>query len=227
MPINLAKVKALCFDVDGTLSDTDDQLVHKLVRILSPTKFIYRKGDVLSLARRLVMYSEGPGNWVYSLADRMGMDDKIVRLGDRLYDLGIGEIADPYLLINGIRELLVKLMNKFPLSIISARGHKSTLRFLFQFELVPFFSAIATGQTCIHTKPYPDQIIWAAQMMGVPTEACLMIGDTAVDILAGRRAGAQTIGVLCGFGEEDELIRAGADHIIKCTTDLSKLLQLE
>ena len=36
-----------------------------------------------------------------------------------------------------------------------------------------------------------------------------MIGDTTVDIRAGRSAGAQTVGVLCGFGEENELRRIG------------------
>jgi phosphoglycolate phosphatase-like HAD superfamily hydrolase len=50
-----------------------------------------------------------------------------------------------------------------------------------------------------------------------------MIGDTTVDILAGKAAGAQTVGVLCGFGEEAELRRAGADLIVK---DLKELFDL-
>jgi phosphoglycolate phosphatase-like HAD superfamily hydrolase len=47
-----------------------------------------------------------------------------------------------------------------------------------------------------------------------------MIGDTVADILAGKNAGAQTVGVLCGFGKEKELRQAGADLIIKRTPDL-------
>ena len=53
--------------------------------------------------------------------------------------------------------------------------------------------------------------MWAAQQMQVKPEECLMVGDTTVDIRAGKSAGAQTVGVLCGFGTERELRRAGAD----------------
>ena len=226
MPLDLTRVKAICFDIDGTLSDTDNQFVQKLVRIFTPLGFILGNQDVHRIARRLVMVTEGPGNWLYSFADRVGWDEAIIKLGDRFYEIGIGETDNPYSLIDGVREMLVKLRNQFPLSIISVRGRKSTFRFLFQFELLPFFSTVATGQTCNHTKPYPDPIIWAAEQMGVQPSACLMVGDTVVDILAGKKAGAQTVGVLCGFGEEKELIRAGADLIIQNTPDLMKFFPI-
>jgi phosphoglycolate phosphatase-like HAD superfamily hydrolase len=64
----------------------------------------------------------------------------------------------------------------------------------------------------------------AANKMGVPPQACLMAGDTTVDIRAGKSAGAQTVGVLCGFGEEPELRRQGADLILPGTADLVKVL---
>ena len=51
-----------------------------------------------------------------------------------------------------------------------------------------------------------------------------MIGDTTVDIRAGRAAGAQTVGVLCGFGHEKELRRAGADLILAQTAQLTETL---
>jgi phosphoglycolate phosphatase len=44
-----------------------------------------------------------------------------------------------------------------------------------------------------------------------------------VDIISGKKAGAQTVGVLCGFGEELELRKAGADLILDTTADLMKL----
>jgi len=223
MPIDFTRVKAICFDVDGTLSNTDDQFVQTIVRLLTPGRFMFHHQDVHPLARRLIMFTEGPGTWVYHLADWMGWDDKIVALGDRIYEMGIGETDKPFLLVNGVHEMLLTLRDHFPLSIISARGRKSTFRFLFQFELLSFFTAVATGQTCNHTKPYPEPVEWAANKMGVPSSSCLMVGDTVSDILAGKKAGAQTVGVLCGFGTEKELIKAGADLIIKNTPDLVAL----
>ena len=56
-------------------------------------------------------------------------------------------------------------------------------------------------------------------------EACLMVGDTTVDIRAGRAAGAQTVGVLCGFGEADELRKHGADLILPFPSELVHVLE--
>lgn len=182
------------------------------------------KGEVHSIARKLVMLTEGPGNWAFRFADKFNLDGKIVAIGDRLYDMGIGESALPFQLITGVREMVANLRDKYSLSIISARGHKSTYRFLSQFELAPYFTAIATCQTCVHTKPYPDPIEWVAGKMGVQPFSCLMVGDTVMDILTGKRAGAQTVGVLCGFGEKNELERAGADLILENTIELINLL---
>ena len=51
-----------------------------------------------------------------------------------------------------------------------------------------------------------------------------MIGDTTVDMHAGKSAGAQTIGVLCGFGHRKELLRAGADVILETTAGVELAL---
>jgi len=73
-------------------------------------------------------------------------------------------------------------------------------------------------------KPHPSPIQEAARRLNLPTSACLMIGDTSVDMHAARRAGAWRIGVLCGFGQEAELRRAGAQAILASTADLADLL---
>jgi phosphoglycolate phosphatase-like HAD superfamily hydrolase len=122
--------------------------------------------------------------------------------------------------------MLQLIQGHFPMSIVSARGERTTKAFLEQFGLTPYFHTIVTSQTCPHTKPYPDPILFAAKQMCVLPEACLMIGDTTVDIHAGKAAGAQTVGVLCGFGEEAELRRAGADLILQTTPLLTSVLNL-
>ena len=95
--------------------------------------------------------------------------------------------------------------------------------FLDQFQFASCFSAVATSQTCRYTKPFPDPVLWTARQLGIAPEHCLMVGDTPVDVRAGRSAGTQTVGVLCGFGTQDELRRAGADEIIPSTADLAAL----
>ena len=120
--------------------------------------------------------------------------------------------------------MLRQLHGRYPMSVVSARDEGGTMAFLEQYNLVKYFDAVITGLSAPHTKPYPDPILLAAKKMNIAPENCLMIGDTTVDIRAGKSAGAQTAGVLCGFGEESELQKMGADIILKDTTELLKTL---
>jgi len=224
MPLDIPRIQALCFDVDGTLSDTDDLFARMIARWLRPVRFLFPGRNPLHFARRLVIAIESPGNVLFGIPDRLGLDDELAALVNLMVRLGVGRQPRPFLLVPSVREMLSQLAMRYPLSIVSVRGERSTRTFLNQFELVPFFQCIVTGQTCERTKPYPDPILFAARQMGVTPEACLMIGDTTVDIRAGRAAGAQTLGVLCGFGEEAELRRAGADMILPTTACLHKVL---
>ena len=52
-----------------------------------------------------------------------------------------------------------------------------------------------------------------------------MIGDTTIDIRTGVAAGAQSVGVLCGFGTEDELRATGAELVLRTTSDLLGVLR--
>lgn len=121
--------------------------------------------------------------------------------------------------------MLEKLFQNYPLAIVSARDTISTMQFLHYFDLADYFKRIATDQTCEHTKPYADPILWVAKELEVQPADCLMVGDTSVDIRAGKAAGAQTVGVLCGFGEEDELRKHGADMLLPSPADLVQVLE--
>jgi N-acetyl-D-muramate 6-phosphate phosphatase len=216
MTLDLPRIKALCFDVDGTLSDTDDLYVQKVARFFP--RFLFRDPD--HSARRFVMWIEAPGNALLGIADTIGLDDEIAAFIDWL-SRHRKMSSKKFLLIPGVDEMLMLLKGRYPMSVVSARDEKGTMRFLEQFDLVKYFDVIVTGQSVEHTKPYPDPILFAARKMGVQPEECLMIGDTTVDMRAGKSAGAQTVGVLCGFGEEAELRRMGADLILKNTSDLA------
>ena len=224
MTLDLNLIKALCFDVDGTLSDTDNQFVQKLVRWLTPFSFLFPNKNPGPLARKFVMKTETPGNYLYGIPDRLGIDDELAVFGDWVFRKGLGKADKAFLLVPGVDVMLASLKPDYPMAVVSARGGRSTRIFLEQFGLTPFFDVIVTAHTCEHTKPYPDPIHWAASQMGVTASQCLMIGDTTVDILAARAAGAQSIGVLCGFGEHAELEKAGANAILETTAMVSDVL---
>ena len=76
MSLDLQRVKALCFDVDGTLSDTDDLYIQK-VTLFFP-RILFK--EPARAARRFIMWIEAPGNALLGLADRLGIDDEMVAI---------------------------------------------------------------------------------------------------------------------------------------------------
>jgi HAD superfamily hydrolase (TIGR01509 family) len=69
-------------------------------------------------------------------------------------------------------------------------------------------------------KPEPDLFLEGGHRMGVPPEQCYVVGDAVWDLLAARRAGMLSVGVLTGGYGEDELIRAGAYRVYRDAEEL-------
>ncbi len=220
MPIDVQRIRALCFDVDGTLSDSDDVYVRRFTSWIRRIPFV-RRPEVL--ARRLVMWLESPGNLVMSASDAIGLDGLAIPVIDWFYR-HLPQRQPEYLVVAGVADMLPRLKRHYPIAAISARDERKTMGFLESCGLVANFDVVMTALSAPHTKPYPDPLLMAAKMMGVPPEACLVIGDTTVDVRMGKSAGAQTVSVLCGFGEEPELRRAGPNLILQTTADVEKIL---
>jgi phosphoglycolate phosphatase-like HAD superfamily hydrolase len=224
MAFNPGQVQAVLFDVDGTLADTDDEYIRRAARLMGPLKLLFPRRDPTTFLRRGVMMVESPMNALMVVPDWLGIDDKLVALGNWLEDRRPRRSGSHFVLMAGARELLATLAARYPLGLITARPERPTLAFIEQFGLQSFFRVVASAQTAPHTKPYADPVLWAARELGLAPENCLMVGDTTVDILAGKRAGAQTVGVLCGFGERAELERCGASLILPATADLAQAM---
>jgi len=227
MPLNISRIQVICFDIDGTLSDTDDKWVSQVEKWLKWLHPFFSHQDVRPFARRLVMGIESPGNFMFWLLDWLHLDKKLDSLYNFIVKRRPSYHSPDFWLIPQTKEMLMILNQHYPLAIVSARSEESAQAFLDQFKLRSLFSAIATAFTCEYTKPYPHPVLWVAQQLGIPPANCLMVGDTTIDIRAGKAAGAQTAGVLSGFGNARELQRAGADLILPTAADLLEIIGLD
>ena len=87
MPLDLSRIQALCFDVDGTLRDTDDQYEARIARLLSPFYRLAPNRDPRYAARRLVMTLDTPINAVYTFLDFLHLDATVIGMLDKLHDV--------------------------------------------------------------------------------------------------------------------------------------------
>jgi phosphoglycolate phosphatase-like HAD superfamily hydrolase len=222
--LDISRVQAICFDLDGTLVDTDDNYVERAARWLRPISRILPGNNPETLVRRVVMVVETPVNELLGLFDRFNLDEVLGPLLDKLHrSRGLAAVEE-IRLVPGSLSTLERLAPRFPLGIATSRDRWSTAAILEAEFLNLFFQSVATARTTRRAKPHPQPIIWTADQLGVPPQSLLVVGDTTVDIRAGRAAGAQTAGVLSGFGIRRELAEAGADVILERTLDLAALL---
>lgn len=224
MPLDTARIRALLFDIDGTLMDTDDHLVMRVARRLRPFQAILPGRNAEQTARRMVMRLEDPANRLLQILDRLHLDGPLDAINEALYRRGVRRPPLSHPPIPGTIQALETLQEHYPMAVVTTRDARMVKAFLEATSLGDRFACVVTGQTLQYAKPHPGPVVWAAEQVGVPVQACLMVGDTVVDIEAGRAAGAQTVGVLSGFGERAELHLAGADLILPSVAILPEVL---
>ena len=219
-PLESKAIDAVLFDLDGTLMDTDDQMVENLAlrlqRLESPR--LYRH------ARRLVMMAETPANALMTVLDAVGLDAPLLGIWNWLRELRGATQEPEYRLMADAEAMLADLAERYRLAVVTTRGREDAQAFLAQHGLGEVFELVVTREDTWRLKPHPAPILFAAEQLGVPAGRCAMVGDTVVDVKSARRAGAAAVAVTCGFGERRELDRAGADLILEQVSDLSSVI---
>lgn len=91
---------------------------------------------------------------------------------------------------------------------------------LTQFGLIQYFDHVQ-GTDGFPAKPAPDVLYKSMEVFGARPEDCLLVGDSAADMEAGRRAGVKTCAVRYGYGEESALARWEPDYWISDLRELA------
>jgi phosphoglycolate phosphatase len=218
-------LEAILFDLDGTLVDTDDAAVDRLARLLRGLSFIFPRRNSARFARWLIMHAESPGNAFLTLLDILGLDQALTALTNRLQRPFRRPPTD-FRLISGTTDTLEHLSRRYKLALVTTRSRRHIDQFRSRHPAVARHLLEFIGrQDTIRFKPHPAPLHLAARRLNVPIARCLMVGDTAVDVQAARRAGARSVAVLSGFGFEEELVRAGADVVLGSITELREILR--
>jgi phosphoglycolate phosphatase len=221
-PIPFHEIQAILFDLDGTLVDTDDQMVAKVAGWLRP--FLGHRAP--RLARWLLIQIESPANALITLADILHVDEPLKWFTTWRQARRKEPFVANFHIVPGVLEMLHALPERYRLGIVTTRSRPQIEAFLAQFpDIAPRFEVTCGSQDTRRLKPHPSPILEAARRLNLPVTACVMVGDTSVDMHAAQRAGAWRVGVLCGFGREHELRQAGAHVILPSTADLTTLLE--
>ena len=104
-------------------------------------------------------------------------------------------------------------------STATTKSSETARAILTQFGLVPHFDHVQ-GTDGFPSKPEPNVIFKSLDLLGVAPGECLMIGDAAPDMEAGRRAGVHTCAVSWGYGNQDAMRAHQPDYWIETPGEL-------
>ena len=123
-------------------------------------------------------------------------------------------------------ETLAKLSAmEVPCAVVSTRYFKSLDELLKQSRMDGFMSVVLGNDSVSRSKPDPEGILKAWEML--KTESCFYIGDSVMDVEAGKNAGAVTVAYPSNEGKRNDLIAAKPDYLIEQLSELPELIRKE
>ena len=193
-------LKAVIFDLDGTLVDTAGEFVPVVQRLraehgydaMDPQRI---RASVSNGARALVSLGLGINE------DAAEFESKRLRLLE-LYSEVLGTIAAPY---PGIESLLTRLQEKgivWGISTNKPRAYTEPL--LERLNIQPPPGSVVCPDDVNHRKPHPESLHRNCHELNCAPNEAIYIGDHLRDIEAGRRAGMYAIAAAYGYIEEND-----------------------
>lgn len=215
-------VKAIIFDLDGTLVDTIESIraaINNTLRHYSFPEQSYEevRKAIGSGARNLVL--------------------RVIPESERANERLIGDLLNHY---NGEYETTFRMADScYPgmretLEDLSRRGYKIAIlsnkpdRFVKEMADMLFPGGeilCARGQSALPIKPDPTSALQVARILGVPPESCAFVGDSDVDIMTAKNARMRSVGVSWGYRGAEVLRESGADVIINRPEELLTLFR--
>lgn len=213
-------LKAVLFDLDGTLTDTLADIAAAMNRALRLHQLPQWPVDAYR-------YLVGNGAKVLSercVRDRQELAPAVRQTYQAYYEVHNLVETKPY---DGVPELLAALHARgLALAVLSNKPDADTKAVVRHFfPDVPF--AVVRGQVeGVPVKPDPAGALAVADRMGVGPGDFLYLGDTSVDMNCALRAGMHPVGALWGFRTEEELRESGAEFVAKNPMDVLKFIQM-
>ena len=217
-------IKAVIFDLDGTLANTLPTLCYVGNTALAACGFRKVPQDRYPLligngANNLIA---GLINVVNSIPPFPGEVEMVRAEYDKIY------AADPLYLTeayDGIQELISELKARgIKCAVLSNKPHDMTEKVVEGLFPEGAFDIVFGQRENIAKKPAPDGALEIAKTLDIDTRDFLFVGDSGVDMQTGNNAGMTPVGVLWGFRSKAELLSFDAKHIIENPAELLSLI---
>jgi phosphoglycolate phosphatase len=129
-------------------------------------------------------------------------------------------------LIPGSKGVLLSLREKGVKVGIVTRNCEDAVRRVFP-DMDAYCDVFVSRDGVRKVKPHPDHLTSVMKALRVSGAEAVMVGDHVLDILAGKKVGMKTVGVLTGYIKREEFEKAGADYILSSVSEIYRLWEDE
>ena len=196
----MSKNKIILFDLDGTLIESTDAIISTFLHTFKELDFDFKYSidDIKSLIGYPldIMYKE------------LGVEDEKVWEFVNSYKNRYRVISkEQTTLLENALEAVQLASQIGRVSVVTTKTRMYTMPLLEHFGIAHFFEIVTGRENVENPKPHPEPILITLEQMNYNKDLhdVWMIGDTKLDLIAANAANVNSIGVLCGYGEELEL----------------------
>ena len=205
-------IKAVIFDMDGVLTDSESVINEAAIRGLREYGINPQPADFEPFV------GMGEDHYIGGVAEAYGLR-YTPEMKRRVYDIYLEILADRLVPFPGVHELLDTLDQAGLLIALASSADR--IKVTANLNAIDVgterFAALVTGEDVERKKPAPDIYLEASRQLGIPPETCCVVEDAVSGVQAAKAAGMRCIAVTTSFGD-DELLAAGAD---RCRTALA------
>jgi phosphoglycolate phosphatase len=214
----MRKIKAIIFDLDGTLIDSVTDLANSVNYTLAK---IGLPGHTTEEIKSFV------GDGVQKLIKRSLGQAHLVKFEDAFeifMDHYGSHCTDNTVLYPEVAETLQELVDNYTLAVLTNKSLKFSVKILHFLKIDSYFKEVLGGDSLPVKKPDPAAIFHLAKIWGLdPAKEMLMVGDHITDIEVGQRAGCKTVFIEGTIGEARGLV---PDLAIQSMHELPNLLKI-
>jgi phosphoglycolate phosphatase len=211
-------IRGVLFDLDGTLVDSRRDIAEAANHALEHAGLARLSHD------ELASYVGDGAPSLMARAARLDIDDgKTAALVASFLDYYSQHAIDYTVPMPGALEAL-EALGGYALGVCTNKPRRTTLAVLHGLKLDARFGSVVAGDDLPERKPHPAMVREAARRLGLTAQDVVMVGDGPQDVLAGKAAGAYTVGVHGGMQAFERLAEAAPDLLLTTLSELPAAL---
>lgn len=209
-------IKAVLFDMDGTIVDSEDLHTKALQEVVKENTGIELSKEEIEESVGLSYSDKLKKNF-----EKRNIKEDYFKLAQMCVQRSV-ELSSLVKRIDGAEETIKKIKKNFKTGLVTASSREQTKSILEEVGLEHYFDIIVTSSNVGRNKPYPDSYLLAAEKLNAKPQECVVIEDSLTGIQTSNNAGMPCIIIRNKYNMNQDLSKANlvVDNIKEISTDM-------